>query len=102
MLVPELDVTLLGTSVQFYSEVLGFRVLFVANTLERAVVLRRLAEEMAPMDFVWTTDHGRLRGSGLHGAIWQRGGRAGVADQSVLGSVASCVGAPPSVEQQRT
>jgi hypothetical protein len=80
----------------------GFRVLFVANTLERASVLCRLAAEMAPMDFVWITDHGRLRGSGLHGAIWHRGSRADVADQSVLGSVASCVGAPPLVEPQRT
>ena len=78
----------------------GFRVLFVANTLERAAVLCRLAEEMAPMDFVWITDYGRLRESGLHGGIWRRGGRAGLADQSILGSVASCVGAPSSVERQ--
>lgn len=71
------------------SPLTGFRVLFVTNTLERAAVLCRLAEEMAPMDFVWITDHGRLREAGLHAAIWNRGSRMGIAPQSILGGAAS-------------
>jgi hypothetical protein len=67
----------------------GFRVLFVANTLARSADLCRLVEEMAPMDFVWVTDHGRIETDGLHGNIWRRGGRAGAALQSILGSLAS-------------
>jgi hypothetical protein len=67
----------------------GFRVLFIANTLERSAAMCRLVEEMSPMDFVWVTDHGRLQESGLGAAIWRRGGRAGVAPQSILGSIPS-------------
>jgi len=64
----------------------GFRVLFVANTLARSADLCRLVEEMAPMDFVWVTDHGRVQDAGLGGTIWHRGGRRDVSPQSILGS----------------
>lgn len=67
----------------------GFRVLFVANTLARSADLCRLVEEMAPMDFVWVTDHGRLQDAGLGGPIWYRGGRRDVSPQSILGSCAT-------------
>jgi hypothetical protein len=65
----------------------GFRVLFVANTQARSAEICRLVEEMAPMDFVWVTDHGRLQNAGLGGPIWHRGGRRDVPPQSILGTL---------------
>lgn len=62
----------------------GFRVLLVTGTVERAALLCRLIEELAPMDFAWVTDIGSIQREGLAATIWVRGGRTDRGRESIV------------------
>ena len=65
-------------------ELEGFRLLFVANTLERLACLCKLIREMPPSDYIWLTEQRRIFPDGISAKIWARGGNIGTAPESIL------------------
>ena len=70
----------------------GFRLLFLANTRGRLVLLCKLIQEMQSTDFVWLTEYSRMFTGGVSAEIWARGGDLRAPQQSILGSL--CCRAP--------
>ena len=68
----------------------GFRLLFLAHTNSRLVVLSRLVREMPPSDFIWLTSLDQMFTQGLSAEIWIRGGKHEVAPGSILTSQLAC------------
>ena len=69
------------------SELQGFRLLFVANTPERADSLGSFVQTMPPSDFVWLTDQASMYEEGISGKVWVRGGVHSLGRQSILGTL---------------
>ena len=62
----------------------GFRLLFLAHSLERMAALCRLVEQMPPSDFIWVTAQERMFSQGLADTIWARGGKMAKSAESIL------------------
>jgi hypothetical protein len=64
---------------------LGFRTLFVANTLARYEQICRLTKSIKNTDFIWVTHKDHVFGKGISDMIWARGGHSENDPQSILG-----------------
>ncbi len=78
----------------------GFRLLFLAHSLERMSALCRLVQAMPPSDFIWVADQGRMFAEGLGAAIWARGGHGqDRPSESILNWKLACRSPLPSIPE---
>ena len=71
------------------ADLVGFRVLFLANSAARLTTLCRLVQEMPPHKFVWLTELSQVFSEGVSSCIWAKGGKLDDKPYSILGSL-SC------------
>lgn len=64
---------------------LGFRTLFVTNTLARYEQICRLIKSIKNTDFIWVTHKDHVFGKGISDMIWARGGHSENDPQSIIG-----------------
>jgi len=69
----------------FNTDLNGFRLLFLANNLDRMNALCDLVQRMSPSDFIWVTDQKQMFSHGVSAEIWARGGRNDRKAESILG-----------------
>jgi hypothetical protein len=69
----------------FSSELNGFRLLFLSNTVSRMKSLCSFVKNMPPSNFIWIMDQDQMFRKGLFGNIWVKGGLTGKPLESIIG-----------------
>ena len=69
----------------FSSELNGFRLLFLSNTVSRMKSLCSFVKNMPPSNFIWIMDQDQMFRNGLFGKTWVKGGSTGNSLESILG-----------------
>lgn len=73
---------------QWNTRLTGFRLLFLASTVERERALADFVARSVPSDFVWVSSLARLEKAGAAGKIWAKGGSYEPSLRSIFGKYA--------------